>query len=402
MAIVYQEFDSTPPNVIADIVAKMVAGGDWVDISPAPTVFTTAATVLNSVTTMTVSSTAGLHVGQHFDLVFSGITYTRVITAINSATSLSFNSSYGTSGSIPSGTTVTTNSRLLKCTNSRGGQMYLELQSGHLPTGLNDSYRAVGVTSYLSHTGATWASSAYTGMSSEGYIFYSGTLLNSQTDATLHVVVSSSKEHAYISIEGPRNVENYASSTTFGSLKNYAFIADIVPYHATVDLTPAVAFWANFSGSSNGASPTLADQLWRGIVSRTWDNDASWVPCRFPTITMPHMLSGAATSVNNWCEIDQREYTWPYLVVEETDGLRGRLNNIFHIGVNRVSYAIDNPQLPGNMLVQGSTRFKKVGIHKGDGSRFGGAGGLGWANAISNSNDSNMTIVIAVPHSTVT
>lgn len=361
MTISYEEFQSTPATLLADLATKIAAHSQWDELTPAyPSTTTTASSPSGNVT-LSVTSAAGFEVGMPIKLTgaSTGTVYKRTVTAVNTgANSITMNQSFGTAEN--TGTTVAADGRLLKTTTDDGAQIVLQI--------VDFTNQYLMYRMFRTHTGASLLATAYTDPTPWRYIYYNSAAQGTTTK--VYGVLSLSSNHIFLSLEGPRANESGAFSTLHGSLRNYMFASSVLRYRNT-DATPCVAAWGVSAADSN---PQMVDQLWRGEVSRNVGNTLSWTMCRFPTVTMPHFASNAATNFDSYSAVDNKTYVWPYLVVEEGDGLRGRLANFFFIGINRTTYGIDPVDNPGQFITVGNVVYKTLAVAKGDGSNAAGGG----------------------------
>lgn len=202
-----------------------------------------------------------------------------------------------------------------------------------------------------------------------------------------HVVVSASKEHLYVSVEGPRSGEPNPVATD-GSLRQLFFLGDLLPYFAT-DAVPAVVC----VGQSNSSSGSNVTNCW---VSRNAVNTASWVSAYLGSVCAPiSSISAGANRENlpNQAAADSNCYLWPYVVVENTAGLRGRLANTFFVCWN----VVDGPDpifAPGQKFSYAGGTYIAVTPHKGSLTT---AQTSAFGQAITTSGTSYASAVIAVP-----
>lgn len=381
MTIYYEEFDTTAGGLRAALATKIAAHADWDNITPTQSTTTTTAATATNTTSWTVASSASFYPGQGVKITVGGVDYYRHITAITSGTNITINAQLGVTTAI--GQVITSDQTLLKTTTTRGAQMVIDLTAGGR---YNDR---LGYRLFRTHTGADATSASWTDITALRTVFWAQTQLTNA--AILHVVLSVSAEHLYISIEGPRANEGETQSVIYGSLRNYMFISDVIPYHAA-DTTPCVAGWGVLGEDS---APAIADQLWRTEVSRNAGNTSSWKWARLATLTLPHFASGVATSPPNYCAIDGKTYLWPYVVIEEDDGLRGRLALFHFVGITTTSYGIDTAARVGELITYDGVVYKTLALHKGDTTNVAG-GGLGYYSGIAAS--SHLSIVAAIPY----
>jgi len=159
------------------------------------------------------------------------------------------------------------------------------------------------------------------------YLPWRGSTSGGATSNTVHWTVSAGKEHLFVSIEGPRQGEpgyNISSTPCRGSL----FLGDIVPYFGA-DTVAAVVCVSHAAGLGS------SDVTVGCNVSRNAANNASWVTGKLLTLAVPILYSStlAVGSVQRIASGDGKTYLWPYVVVEDTAGLRGRIGKAFYAGM---------------------------------------------------------------------
>lgn len=183
----------------------------------------------------------------------------------------------------------------------------------------------------------------------------------------LHCRTAAGKEFLYVDIEGPRAGEANADSTTKGSARTYFFIADVVPYLAA-DTTPTVCYGAagqlaasSSAGTNNGTHVIH--------VGRNQANTTPWIPGKLWTLR-------AACSPGEWGGLnyqpyaaDGNQYCFPYVVMEDAAGLRGRLNGIMYCGQNSQAEQYDTvaPGMSGGTFTFNGNTYKTITPSKGSG-----------------------------------
>jgi hypothetical protein len=174
------------------------------------------------------------------------------------------------------------------------------------------------------------------------------------TSNSLHCVVSASKEHLILLAEGPYTGESNTDTTDNGSKRNMIIMADIVPYHAG-DTTPAIVAWA---ASSTSQSTIQANLM--AMVSRNIADDTSWVPATIATVQPLQNVdvTSAPQRMQHFAVGDGNTYLFPYVVIENQDGIRGRLNNAYYAGLSRGQNAAEGSGLSeGDIVTYGGNDF---------------------------------------------
>jgi hypothetical protein len=193
----------------------------------------------------------------------------------------------------------------------------------------------------------------------------------------IHCMLSVGKDHLFIALEGPRPGEVNAQSVADGTPRQCFFLGDLVPYVAG-EPNPVVVLLANTSN----ASTQTTELVW---VSRNRANTSSWVPARLVSLCQPNVNTNAAfVSPIRYCQADGNTYIWPYVVIEEVAGLRGRLGKAFLVGWYTQSIgqtAADAPPAVYTRVTYNAETYIYVQPHR----QLGGAGiqsrsALGWSN----------------------
>jgi hypothetical protein len=268
---------------------------------------------------------------------------------------------------------------IVKATTTRGAQMVVDLADSAAT-----SVRAqLGV--YRTHDGTTGVDKVVR------YISWRNA--GGATSDNLHVRVSAGKEHLYIDIEGPRGGEANAVDSFNGSVRQVLFVGDIVPYFGG-DTIPAVAMYAATSAGN------FLGMAWH--VSRNQANNASWVVASAASLQVPtadsHNTGYAVNSLQPIAAGDGKTYMWPYVIVEQTDGIRGRLQKAFFCGFNTQAAGESTvPTVYSKRSYGGETYIllnpsKSGGISDVDSSGFGSSG-------MSSGSYTQQSAIVAIPFS---
>jgi hypothetical protein len=377
MTITYEEFDSTPATLIAALKTKILANTHWTDQGVVAVSTTSTGATVAAQSTVTLTSAAGFVAGQWI-VVNPGTS-----DALYQVSSIAGNvlTVVGTWGVIfASGSTFRTRNTVLKSTSDRGVDLIVDLEGG----GLSGAY--IGTTTYRAYAGT--APGGHT--DSKNYWLYwktSGAVMT----VPLHVTLSVGKNHLFFAIEGPRPFETGPTSTTYGSIKNYFAVCDLVPYHAA-DTTGAVI---GISGSTNGASTPAVSvaNSHQVAVSRDFANTASWQPGRLASLDWPTIYTTDVVTMNRTCTIDGNTYLFPYVMVSEAEGIRGRLSTFFYCGTTSPSPVTDFPDPVGTKVSYGGIVYKLVAVNKGDGTS------VAWGpfGSVANNGAITRSIIVAVP-----
>lgn len=381
MALAYSKFDTTPANLIADLKAAIVASTDWADISVVTPTTTQTTTLAAAATTVVVASSTGMVPGMVVVLEpgVAGKEEWRTVLTVPLATSITV---AALTYAHASGSVVRNGSNILKATTTRGAQMVVDLTDIHPQL----NYLALGF--WRTHTGALGGG---VDKMPTRYVVWRSTTTGTTSAMSLHVVVSASKEHLFVSIEGPRAWEASATSTIYGSVKHYFFMADLVPYHAA-DLTPAVVVGAVMAATP-GAGVSIQSHLC--FVSRNASDTISWTPGKVASPMFVTIQSGASVSLTRQCSIDGNLYLLPYVFFDEVEGIRGRLAKIYYAGGNAPMAATDVSTPIGETLTYDGNTYKFIAVNSGDGGSSEMWGALG--SAANDSSGPARSVVVALP-----
>lgn len=357
MALHYAEFDSTPQTIAYDLMQAILSSSDWARVGAASTLVSTTASAAIGATVVSVPSGHGIVVGQTIRLGPEGgaTTEYKNVTAV-AATTVTF-ASQGLVYTQPSGTVVGTASMVLRSTTTRGAQMIFDLADG--PVEIGNLNMAV----WRTHDGTIGAVSGGVDRSSR-WLYWRTNTTSAVWNMPLHCIVSASKEHIFISVEGPRATELGASSATVGSVRNYFLMDDVVPYHAA-DTNP-IAFAGG--GMADTAVASAANNSHQGNFTRNFANTGSWSVAKALTLDFPSVSSTETIQVTRQTGADGKYYLAPYVCFGDESGIRGRLASFFHVGY---TYS-DTPELPtpplGQKVQYDGKWYKLLAVNKGDAS----------------------------------
>lgn len=351
MTITYTEFDTTPAGLIAALKAAILVNTHWSDQGVVAVTTTSTGATTAAGNTVTLTSAAGFTVGSYLTAgVGTANEYGFLITAVvGNVVTIS-----GTWGFIyPSGNTFKTRNTVLKSTSDRGAELIVDLEAGI-------------------------STSSVVNLNLSTYRQYTGTAPGGQTDAKLysiywkiaaglatmplHVILSVGKNHLFISIEGPRANETSTQSTTYGSVRNYFAICDLIPYHAGDTIPAAIGIGVITNVPSTNS---MSHQV---HVSRDAANTASWQPGRLGSLDWPTMYTTDVVTLNRTCTIDGNTYLFPYVMASEAEGLRGRLSSFFYCGTTAPSPVADYPEPVGTKVSYDGIIYRLLAVNKGDGT----------------------------------
>lgn len=239
--------------------------------------------------------------------------------------------------------------QIVKATTTRGAQMVIDLNDA-----APDNVRAqFGV--YRTHNGTTGTDKVVR------YITYKQG--GGASSEPLHCQVAAWKEGIFIAIEGPRGGEAQADDSTWGSFKQCIVLCDIVPYFGG-DTIPAVACIGHVTQNRQDSTGYLT-------VSRNQLDTGSNVPARLASLSPPVAPTSSfniTSALQPVAKGDGNYYLWPYVVVEVTDGIRGRLNMLFFAGFDKTAVQTVAPEpnpMAGQVVTYGGNTYRLVCAVKG-------------------------------------
>lgn len=364
MAIHYSEFDTTAGSVVRDLRAAILTNPDWTASAGYETALATTSANANagtsSLTFTSGSIPAAVTIGSRIRIntYASGISEYRDVTNVT-ATAVTISPALTTTQ--PSGTGIFWGSEVVRATTTRGASMVVDL-TGAAPASI--IRLALGVYGGWTNSTST-APGAATGGTISKYIQWRNSTTGAAASMPVHVVVSSSKDHLYISVEGPRGSEPNTESATSGSARTYFFIADLVPY-STTDTVPTVVC----GGSTIEAlSSSVANRSYVVNISKSLNGNKTWIEGKLLTLNFPTAHTTETVGAQRFTVADDQFYLSPYVVSVDDEGFRGRLNNLYFAGFN----AADNPDgvypMAGAEVDYSGITYKFSAISKGNGSQ---------------------------------
>lgn len=386
MAVTYVEFDTTMGLAIKDMRTQILTNTDWSYQGFTTAIATTSANAAANATALTFTSgtipaavVAGTMI--RIDTYASNQMEYRKVTSVTATT---INFSGGLVFAHGSGTSIFWGNEVFKTTTVRGADMYIDL-AGDQPT-----LGRLAIACYGTWTAPT---STVAGIAGNGtiykYLFWRSTV-GSYTNP-VHCILSSTKDHFFLSVEGPRANETGPQSATYGSQRNYFFMADLVPYSGS-DTTPVVVCGGHHI-DSNTAS--VANKNYIVNVSKSLNGLQYWVEGKLLTLMTPVLNSTQTFGSQRFTTADNEFYLAPYVVSADDCGFRGRLNNIYYAGANFADNADGvYPAVGANLTYNGIT-YELQAVNKSD-ANTGNSGPLGYTNNGS-TGDFAKSAVVAIP-----
>jgi hypothetical protein len=312
MALAYNEFSGLQSEMGALIKQYVLRSSDWAHLQlTTGTQATTLASQANAGAT-SISTVATIPANQ-FVVIGNGSANPEVrrVTSVSGAGPYTVSFATALASTYTGGAAVGVGS-IAKATTTRGAQMVVDFNEA--TPDVNNMYLAV----YQAHDGTTGTGKLLR------YIYIPFSL----TTNIGYYRVSAGKEHLWFDIANPRWGET-GYDPSYGPGRTFGAMCDVVPYHAG-DAVPCVAaiMHSRASNSSSGE---------RAMISRNQGNTASWVPATLLTLNVATPMNGTYINSNyqnneqRVAKGDGKTYLWPFVVVEDQDGLRGRLAS-FHNG----------------------------------------------------------------------
>lgn len=359
MAITYTEFDTTMGTFIKDVRAAILANTDWSYLGYATQIAaTTAASAINA-TSMTFTSgtiPAAVIVGSRIridDYATNQYEY-RDVTGVT-ATTISF---AALTYAHASGTKIYWGAEVFKATTVRGADMIFDLTGGGIPSLARVALGVYGA--YTAPNGTT------NGVATNGainkYLHWRRTAGSAANP--VHVILSTSKDHFFISVEGPRGSETGTYNGAYGSQRMYFFMADLVPYSVT-DTIPTVVCGGEYVDSTDSS---VANKSYIVNISKSLAGTQYWGEGKLLTLTFPQIYTGDAIGAQRYTLADSEYYLSPYVVASDEAGFRGRLNNLYFAGFNTADNADGVYPMVGANVVYNGITFELQAVTKSDAS----------------------------------
>jgi hypothetical protein len=376
VAITYTEFDTTPAGLIAALRTNILANTHWSDLGVVDADTTNSIATTSAGNTATLNSATGFTVGQWITVNVGATEVYKQITAV-AGNVITISTTWGAIFAI--GTSFRARSTVLKSTTDNGTDLILDLEGD-----LQSNY--INVIAYRQWTGT--APGGWTD-AKPSWLYWRAAGGGALT-MPIHVTLSVGKNHLFFAIEGPRSNETGATSATYGSIKNYFAISELTKYHAGDTGTPAISIGVP---SSTATTSVNAGGHQVGI-SRDAANTVSWGMGRLASLDWPTVGATDVVSMNRTCTIDGKVYLLPYVLFSETEGIRGRLSNLFFANTTAPSPLTDLPDPVGTRVTYNGIVYKLIALNKGDGA----IAAWGPFGAVTNSTSVTRSIILAVPY----
>lgn len=351
MALHYIEFDTNPQALLQDLRTQILTSTDWARLTPDTILLNTSGATAAGATVLPFANTtsSGLSIGSVIAIDDGTTRESRTITNMTATTITVAAMSFAHAA----GSAIRQGNHLYKATTTRGADMVIDLNDSHLA--VTDANLQMAI--YRAHDGTT-------GQNKMSRYLYWRTNAGAANNP-LHVTLSLSKEHFFLGIEGPRVGEAGAQNGTYGSLKGYVFLSDLVPYDVA-DTNPVV-----FAGGQSiaAADGSFANSSHIGHLSEDLDGVEFWTPTRLATLEFPKAGYGDVVNFQRQRRIDDTFTLAPYVAFTDDTGMRGRLSSFFFAGFNYADQ-FDVPIAPTNTKVEYQGQwYKLIAVSKSDSAR---------------------------------
>lgn len=254
--------------------------------------------------------------------------------------------------------------QVVQATSALGAQMVMDLN----PTGATADNQRIRPKVWRAFSGGTGTDSVQRSL----YWNQSG----NNSAAQLHCKVSAGNTLLYIEIEGPRPGETAVDQVTYGSLRQCLFLSQITPY-LVADVTPAV-FFGGSTSYPFGETPNLSGTTnYFSHVSRNQAATAAWVSARLWAPGPIHMNQAQAIHSYQPIASDGSVVNFPWMVMEDAAGYRGRLTDLHYCGSNQ-SYGDYLANFgPGTDLSYGGNTYRITAPYKANGTNMQVGGSFG-------------------------
>lgn len=244
---------------------------------------------------------------------------------------------------------------LLKCTTTRGADMIIKLDEAAI------TQQRMAVSAFRTHDGTTGVDKVVR------YLKWKYNSSGTLATMPIRCIVSAGKEHLFISVEGPRPGEDGTDHAQYGSIRNYVFFSDVVPYFESPDdVNPCVAFGGGRTVES--ANADWINGSFTVVLSRTRTGTSiePWPTARLTMLDASQVL-GLSYPVQRQTA-NGTTFLSPYVVFEDRDGIRGRLSSFFFGGFNFAD-AQDAPILSaGSKVTYNGSPYRLLAVSKGGGA----------------------------------
>lgn len=341
-AVVYDEFQTTSDDLVADLRALILSQSDWTALPTwyAPLSTFSAAEAAGQTTLSVLNASTFFYVGQR--IVLSPGTASEEEATVLTVPNTSSITTAPIANAHASGATIAeVHANSFECTKPTGEQMVVSLKD------TNTARMAVDV--YRSHDGvAGLAAVAEDKM--DGYVRWANV---ATAGMPLHVIASIGPEHLFISVAGPRPGEPGAESS---QQQQYLLLDSVVPY-ADADATSPVALILGETDAAQSMSSVA--YISTGGLGETW---------AVADIATVHRITG--TAGNDPMQVEREDGTrfmWPLLAVERNYGPRGRLASFLFAGQESSYGVIQGRRLTHNGLTYIAVRPGRAGANNSSG-----------------------------------
>lgn len=197
------------------------------------------------------------------------------------------------------------------------------------PTGTSEQLTLNLVSSVAGYAAVTFYVSSHVTQSPSVYLYTGGTSSSQNLYCKLFVSQASDPfPYCFLRIQGPNPGETGAANASNGSSSGYAFAYPQVPY--LPGDTVAKTITVGGSSLNSSGSPLNYAYVSQGLMG------GNWATGHFLTMR-PAIEDSSNLWQRPWSRLTSASETfWPYVFVEQTAGVRGRLDGLFFVADNAV------------------------------------------------------------------
>ena len=191
--------------------------------------------------------------------------------------------------------------------------------------------------------------------------------------------LAASDSHFFFKIQGPTATEVGAYNYTYGSGHGYFMITSFTPYYTTDNATANQV--ACFSSHNSSVATDFTHLVYVKLGLSSTSNAVAELVTMRPAV---QDIVAVGDLIPNNSALSNVVY-WPYVIIEQNDGLRGRLDNVLFASDYNASLAGDsNPvaayQLLNTMVIDSITYNLTGGVYLPAATSYGPLGTSGIPN----------------------
>lgn len=346
-AIIYDEFQTTPANLVADLKAAILTSTDWSQVATwyeaLPPISSAEAV---GQTTLSVSGATSSSGFAGDTIILDRGTAEEETLIVSSYSSGNIVTTTATAFAHDVGSTIErVHADIVMSVTADGAELILDLSEAPVST------RRAGMAFYRTLSGAT--------PTDKRSIFpgYMNSAAGTVSTLPIHVLVAAGEDFLFFTLSGPRPGEPFAETTAW---TEPVFVGRLLPYDPADTSKPVCAVARGADNSSTTATP----YSW---VSRNAGDTVSWVPAFLGTIAFPisYEVSSNPSNLNPFR--DGARFFWPYIVCEVDEGPRGRLKDVFFAGFGARAAGVQY-DVPGRKYTKDGLTYMTVSPTKAQAS----------------------------------